>query len=94
MDQKLTERERNAQMKKEALISVAMYVIFFLWWYFTGYGLAGENQSYTMGIPNWFLLSSVVGYVLFSAATIIVVKLFFKNFSLEEAADDPEAAKK
>lgn len=94
METKLTEKERERQMKREAIISVVMYIIFFLWWYFTGYGLAGENQSYMAGIPVWFWLSSVVGYVLFSVATILVVKLLFKNFSLDEVAEDAEVSEK
>lgn len=32
----------------------------------------------------WFFLSCIVGYVLFSIATIFVVKKFFKNFDLGE----------
>lgn len=89
---KLTEKARNIQIRKEALISLALYVAFFLWWYFTGYGLAGDGTSYTyvMGLPMWFFLSSVVGYVLFCIAVILVVKFCFKNFSLDETEDDEE----
>lgn len=87
---KLTEKERNLQIKKEALISIALYVAFFLWWYFAGYGIAGNSQEhvYIMGLPLWFFLSCVVGYVLFSIAVIVVVKVFFKDFSLDETADE------
>ncbi|WMI82145.1 YhdT family protein [Anaerotignum sp. MB30-C6] len=87
---KLTEKERNLQMKKEALISLGLYVAFFLWWYFTGYGLAGDTKGYTyiMGLPLWFFLSCVVGYILFCVAVIVVVKVFFKDFSLDETADE------
>lgn len=87
---KLTEKQRNLQIKKEALISVALYVAFFLWWYFTGYGLAGTSKEYIyiMGLPLWFFLSCVVGYVLFCIAAIVVVKVFFKDFSLDETADE------
>ena len=96
MDHEITERERNAQIKKEALISALMYAAFFLWWYVTGYGLAGGDPAeytYVLGLPLWFLLSSVVGYVLFSVATILVVKLLFKNFSLDPISE-AEAPKK
>lgn len=87
---KLTEKERNLQIKKEAIISIILYVAFFLWWYFTGYGLAGisKEHTYIMGLPLWFFLSCVVGYVLFCIAAIVVVKVFFKDFSLEETADE------
>lgn len=89
---KLTEKARNIQIRKEALISLGLYVAFFLWWYFTGYGLAGDGTQHTfiMGLPLWFFLSSVVGYVLFCAAAIVVVKFCFKDFSLDETLDDEE----
>lgn len=87
---KLTEKERNFQIKKEAFISIGLYVAFFLWWYFAGYGLAEASEEfiYIMGLPLWFFLSSVVGYVLFCIAVIIVVKKFFKDFSLDEIAPE------
>lgn len=83
----MTRQERDRQIRKEALISIALYLLFFIWWYATGYGLAGDDPaqySYIFGLPMWFFLSSVVGYVLFSVASIFVVKIFFKNFSLDE----------
>ena len=95
MAPKLTEKERNRQIKREALISVALYVGFFIWWYFTGYGIAEkgtpETYMYVMGLPMWFFLSCIVGYVLFCIATIVVVKKFFKDFDLgEEEKDEVE----
>ena len=95
MAPKLTEKERNRQIKREALISVALYVGFFIWWYFTGYGIAEkgtpETYTYVMGLPMWFFLSCIVGYVLFCIATIVVVKKFFKDFDLgEEEKDEVE----
>ena len=90
MAPKLTERERDAQIKKEVRISIVLYLVFFIWWYATGYGLSGGDPAeytYVLGLPLWFFLSSVVGYVGFSIATILVVKLLFKNFSLDETAD-------
>ena len=88
MEPKLTDEQRNAQIKKEAIVSVIMYAVFFLWWYITGYGLAGrgtpETYTYVLGLPMWFFLSCIVGYILFSIATIVVVKKLFKNFDLGE----------
>ena len=86
MAPKLTEKEKNRQMKREALISVALYAGFFIWWYFTGYGIAEkgtpETYTYVLGLPLWFFLSCICGYVLFCIATIVVVKKFFKDFDL------------
>ena len=82
---------------KEAIVSVILYAAFFIWWYFTGYGIAEkgttETYTYVFGLPMWFFLSCVVGYALFVAATIIVVKCFFKNFELgPERGEEPDAA--
>ncbi len=92
---KLTEAERDRQIKKEIRISTALYAVFFMWWYFTGYGIAGrgtpETYRYVFGLPMWFFLSSVVGYVLFCIATVAVVRLFFKDFDLgEESSEERE----
>jgi len=92
---KLTEKERNLQVKKEAAASAVLYLAFFLWWYFTGYGIAERSDpadyTYVMGLPLWFFMSCVVGFVLFCVAAIVLVKVFFKDFSLDETADEPEA---
>lgn len=89
--EKLTKEEKNRQISKEVKISVVLYVCFFLWWYFTGYGFAGlssKANTTVMGLPLWFFLSCIVGYVLFCAASIIICKKFFKEFSLEEEEGD------
>jgi Predicted membrane protein len=86
----LTEKERNRQIRKEAAVSMILYVAFFLWWYITGYGLGGgdpKDYTYVMGLPMWFFLSCIVGYVGFCIASVIIVKKIFKNFSLEETSD-------
>ena len=88
MAPKLTEKEKNQQIKKEALISAGLYIAFLSGGIFTGYGIAEkgapETYTYVLGLPMWFFLSCIVGYVLFSIATIFVVKKFFKNFDLGE----------
>lgn len=87
-----TEFEKEKQIKKEAIASIVLYIAFFIWWYATGYGLAGtgtpETYTYVAGMPMWFFLSSVVGYVLFCIASVIVVKLVFKDFDLGEEAPE------
>lgn len=92
----MSEKEKNRQIRKEAIVSVILYAAFFIWWYFTGYGIAEkgttETYTYVFGLPMWFFLSCVVGYALFVAATIIVVKCFFKNFELgPERGEEPDA---
>ena len=35
----LSEKERNRKIKKEVIVSLGLYFVFFCWWYITGYGL-------------------------------------------------------
>ncbi|NLP30711.1 MAG: YhdT family protein, partial [Clostridiales bacterium] len=43
---------------------------------------------YVLGLPMWFFISCVVGYVLFCVVSVLVVKLLFKDFDLEEVSDE------
>lgn len=88
---KLSERERNKQMNKEAITSCVLYAIFFLWWYFTGYGMSSGDPAeftYVMGLPLWFFLSCVVGWLLLIVAVIFTVKCLFVEFDLD--SDEPK----
>ncbi|MDD2206368.1 MAG: YhdT family protein [Aminobacterium sp.] len=81
---------RYNQANKEALISLALYGVFFAWWYGTAYGLgSGDPSSYTyvFGMPSWFFYSCIVGYIGISFLVWGVVRLFFKDISLEESPD-------
>lgn len=92
----VTEFDKHRQIKKEAIVSVILYIGFFLWWYITGYGIAStgtpETYTYVLGLPMWFFLSSVVGYVLFCVISVIVVKTVFKDFDLGEEEFDEGGA--
>lgn len=86
MKEIVTEAQKYNQIKKEVKASLGLYLAFFLWWYFTGYGIAEqgspETYTYIFGLPMWFFLSCVVGYILFCIASVIVVKMVFKDFDL------------
>ena len=92
MAPRLTEKEKHQQIRKEALISAGLYVAFFIWWYVTGYGIAErgtpETYTYILGLPMWFFLSSIVGYILFCIAAVVDVKKFFKEFDLGEDEEE------
>ena len=86
---KFREDSRYRQANREALISLAMYVLFFAWWYVTAYGLgSGDPGEYTyvMGLPAWFFYSCVVGYVGISILVWAVVRIFFSDVSIEDDA--------
>ena len=86
---KLREDSRYRQANREALISLAMYGLFFAWWYVTAYGRgSGDPGEYTyvMGLPAWFFYSCVVGYVGISILVWAVVRIFFSDVSKEDDA--------
>lgn len=82
----IKEDRRYKQANKEALISLGLYIAYFLWWYFFAYGMGSKDPSqytYVMGLPAWFFYSCILGYVVISAAVWIAVKLFFKDIPLD-----------
>jgi uncharacterized membrane protein YhdT len=81
------EDKRYKQANKEALIAIALFVINFIWWYGFAYGLGSkpvEEYSYVMGLPSWFFYSCVLGLIVFSLATWVMVKYFFKDIPLDD----------
>ncbi|MCA2016991.1 YhdT family protein [Vibrio tritonius] len=88
---KLTDIYRQAH--KEAFLAFALAVLYFLWWYATAYGLSPTTDNHTMptlywGFPLWFLLSCIIGPLLFTILCIVMVKVFYKDVPLDIAADE------
>lgn len=78
--------KRYKQADKEALITLAVYLFFFLWWTVFAFSLgAGDpaEYSYVFGLPAWFFYSCVLGYPVISLILWIVLKLFFKEVPLD-----------
>ncbi|WP_314011376.1 YhdT family protein [Pseudostreptobacillus hongkongensis] len=74
------------QINKEALISIILYFMYFLWWYYFAYIYPPKNveeYKYILGLPDWFFYSCIVGFILFNILVIIVTKVFFKNIDLD-----------
>lgn len=81
------EDKRYRQANKEALITVALFILNFIWWYGFAYGLGSkpvEEYTYVLGLPAWFFYSCVLGFIVFSFAAWFVVKYFFKDIPLDE----------
>lgn len=84
---KMSEKEKNRQLNKEALLTLGLYVIFFIWWYAFGYGLSGGDVTgftYILGLPSWFFFSCVIGWLLISLAVYVMVKKFFVEIDFNE----------
>ena len=86
-------KEKNKQINKEALITVGLYLIFFIWWFAFAYGLGLKDvseYSYIFGFPAWFFYSCILGYVFISALLAFLVKKYFKDIPFEDEASDEE----
>lgn len=84
--QTLTGRYRQAN--KEAMWAFMLALAFFAWWYGFAYGLSPEFNATELptlyfGLPAWFLLSCVVGPVLFTALCAVMVKFLYKDMPLD-----------
>lgn len=85
------EDPRYKQCNKEALIGLALGILNLIWWFGWGYGLGSKPVSeytYILGFPSWFFMSCIVGSILFSVLTVIMVNKLFKNMSLEALTDE------
>lgn len=77
---------RYKQAHKEALWALGLALAYMLWWYASAYGLAPEATAplkLYFGLPLWFLMSCIVGPVIFILLSLAMVKFIFKPISLE-----------
>lgn len=77
---------RFRQANFEALCSVALALLYFVWWYAFAYGLgSGDPKEYrfVLGLPEWFFYSSVLGPALFCLLAALMVRFLFKDLPLD-----------
>lgn len=93
MPEKLTYKEKFEIMDREAratlICAVAITAFFWLAIY-----LLKDSGAMLLQMPAWFTVSCIGGYLLSIAGVVLVVKLWFKDFSLEEDAPGSEEARK
>lgn len=66
---------------------LALYLLFFIWWYASAYGLGGGDPleyRYILGFPEWFFYSCIVGYLGISFILWFVVKRFFREVPFDD----------
>ena len=74
------------QTNKEALASIFLTVLYFLWWYLGAYiPGSGPATGYIMifGMPLWFFISCVAGTVIFPFLAWLMVHFIFRDIDLE-----------
>ncbi|MBQ9881299.1 MAG: YhdT family protein [Synergistes sp.] len=76
--------------KRETLIVICLYVLFFAWWYITAYGFGDDPSKYrfVFGFPEWFFYSCIAGYIGISVLLWLCVKLFFCELPLDDDEED------
>ncbi len=83
--------KKGKQINKEALVTIILYVFYFVWWYYFAYIFKNsENPAkfkYIMGLPEWFFYSCVLGLVVINILVFLAVKIFFKDMDLNNQED-------
>ena len=88
------EDPRYRQCNREALISVAVFLVSFVIIggvsLLLGYGKPGDEIRLVAGFPAWFFYGVVVGGIVIALLPIPVVLLFFKEMSIEAVDEGGE----
>ena len=85
------------QADREALMTLGLYVFFFVWWTVFAFGLGSgdpKEYSYVFGLPAWFFYSCVLGYPVMTFVLWIVVRRFFVNIPLDEDSSEKRGEEK
>ena len=72
-------------------MGLGLGILNLIWWFSWGYGLGSKpvpEYTYMMGFPTWFFMSCIVGSILFSILTVVVINKYFKNMSLEALSEE------
>lgn len=80
-------KEIAKQINKEAIITIILYLIYFLWWYYFAYIFPTENvedYKYILGMPEWFFYSCVVGLILINFLVFLATKFLFKDIDFKQ----------
>jgi uncharacterized membrane protein YhdT len=92
--------KRFAQANKEALLTLGLYALYFLWWYAFAYGLGSgdpKEYSYILGFPSWFFFSCIAGCPVLTLALWAVLRKCFRDIPLDAhlngSASDGRSAK-
>lgn len=78
--------------RRETIVIVALYLLFFAWWYVTAYGFGDdpEEYEYIFGFPEWFFYSCIAGYVGISLILWGAVRFFFQDLPLDGEDESKE----
>jgi len=83
----------DRQAKREALWAILLAFGYFVWWYCSAYIFSAPQSEQQLpqlywGMPLWFLLSCVLGPLIFTALCALMVKYHYKDVDLNSYGDD------
>ncbi len=85
----LSYKEKFVQMDKEALaVLIAAAALFLYFWISIFLFKDNLDLGVIAGLPLWFTLSCLGGYLLSVIVVFVLVRFFMKNFDLNEDAQD------
>lgn len=90
-EDKIIEDPRYRQCNKEAIMGLILGIANLIWWFIWGYGLGSKPVSeytYILGFPTWFFMSCIVGGIVFSILTVIMINKYFKDMPLEGLTEE------
>ncbi len=84
-------KELRKQLRKESIATIVLYLIYFSWWYLTAYGLGDKDlgeYTYLFGLPMWFIVSCIGGFLLITTLVYFCVTYIFKEVDFEVEDDE------
>lgn len=83
-NQDLAYKDKFVQMNKEAKATLIASLIIFAYFWLTIF-LIQDNLEFgvILGLPLWFTLSCIGGYLLSIIVVFVLVKFFMANFDLD-----------
>ena len=87
--EKMSREQKDRQVRREALATLILFAICFIWNVGFAYGLSGSGIRIG-GLPLWWLLSVPGMFIVAVIGVVYLLKYVFVNFSLED--EDGSAA--
>ncbi|MFB9134569.1 YhdT family protein [Vibrio olivae] len=81
------------QAHREAIWATVLALGYFVWWYLSAYQFSAPVEDTSLptlywGMPLWFLLSCIIGPVLFTVLCGLMVKYLYRDLPLDDIQDD------
>ena len=82
----MSREQKDAQIRREALATLILFVVCFLWNVVFAYALSGSGIRIG-GLPLWWLISVPGMFIVAVIGVVYLLKKVFVNFSLDDDAE-------